>query len=265
MNAAHPGIRAGIELAESCGNVPGRFLANLMTTDAADVLHLLQPVILRKLFGNVALAAELAGGWNFHHRVPVDRRIIMRRLRFARRRHRRVIEKLARLCAELGRIHQTVAAYPDGVGRIREIGHEIAALIVGDDDAREFGRQVSGFGDHPDPGFRACRPGDSSADVGGAHRHGWLRVNRGRDCTWQRHQASKHCQSRKRFGHEHRPPPAMEPARWPVFVAATLTKRSEGSNGFNEPLHRGRWRRKSGGPGRALFARVDRALARDDG
>src|SRR6478672_13866099 len=55
LNAPHPGSFAGIEFAESSGNRAGRFLADLMTADAADVLHLLQPVILRKLFGNVAL------------------------------------------------------------------------------------------------------------------------------------------------------------------------------------------------------------------
>src|SRR6202023_1439797 len=82
LNAPHPGSFAGIELAESCGNRASSFLAELMTTDAADVLHLLQPVILRKFFGNVALAAELAGGRNFYHCVPVDRRIIMGRRRF---------------------------------------------------------------------------------------------------------------------------------------------------------------------------------------
>jgi hypothetical protein len=65
------------------------FLAELMAPDAADVLHLLQPVSLRQLFGNVALAAKIAGRRNFHHRIPVDRRVIMRRCRVVRCQHRR--------------------------------------------------------------------------------------------------------------------------------------------------------------------------------
>src|SRR6267378_1370975 len=39
LNAPYPGRCAGIELAESFGDRAGRFLAELMTTDAADVLH----------------------------------------------------------------------------------------------------------------------------------------------------------------------------------------------------------------------------------
>jgi hypothetical protein len=34
---------------------------------------------------------------------------------------------------------------------------------------------------------------------------------------WQRHQARKHRQPRKRFGHEHGSPPSIEPALWPTY------------------------------------------------
>jgi len=72
-----------------------------MAADAADVLHLLEPIDLVELLRNVALAAELAGIRNLEHRVPVDRRIVLRRCRLVRRRHRAQIELLARLAVDL--------------------------------------------------------------------------------------------------------------------------------------------------------------------
>ena len=139
----------------------------------------------------------------------------MRRRGFVRRRHRDVIDKLARLCGELGRIHKAVAADPDAVVRRRQIGHEIAAGIVGHDDAREFRRQVGGFGDHPDACFGARRAGHGAADIVGADLHGLLRVNCGRESTCQHHQAGKHRRPCKRFGHAHGLPPDYEPALGP--------------------------------------------------
>src|ERR1700704_6437488 len=41
LNAPHPGICAGFELAERRGDRAGSLLSDLMTTEAADVLHLL--------------------------------------------------------------------------------------------------------------------------------------------------------------------------------------------------------------------------------
>ena len=55
-------------------------LSQLMAADAADVLHLLEPVDLRDLLGDVALAAELARVRDLQHRIPVDRRIVLCRL-----------------------------------------------------------------------------------------------------------------------------------------------------------------------------------------
>ena len=110
--------------------------------------------------GKLALAGDL------EHRIPVDRRIILRRRRGIRRRHRRQIEHLARRRLHLRRIDEPVAAHPDVVIRLRQIGHHVAALIVGDDDLGEFGGQVGRFRDHPDAGFRSLGAGDHAAEVG---------------------------------------------------------------------------------------------------
>ena len=48
----------------------------------------------------------------------------------------------------------------------------IAALIVGDDDLGELGRQVVGLRDHPDAGFRSVRAGDDAADIVAVDRDG---------------------------------------------------------------------------------------------
>ena len=58
--AAAPRVFSGLELAERGRDGAGRRLAQLMAADASAVLHRLEPVGLRDLFGDVALAAELA-------------------------------------------------------------------------------------------------------------------------------------------------------------------------------------------------------------
>ena len=108
-------------------------------------------------FGMSVRAAEILGRRNFHHRVPVDRRIVVRRGGRARRRHRREIELLAGLGAHLRQVDEAIAAHPDLIVRGRKIGNDVAALVVGDDAPGEAGRQVGGLGDHPDAGFRPLR------------------------------------------------------------------------------------------------------------
>ena len=56
-----------------------------------------QPLGLRDLLRNVGLAAELVLVRDLQHRIPVDRRIILRRSRVVRRRRRLEIEVLPRL------------------------------------------------------------------------------------------------------------------------------------------------------------------------
>ena len=165
-DAAHPCLLAGFEFAERGRDRAGRFLAKLMAADAIDIVHPLAPDLLRDVLGDVGAAAEILGRRNLHQREPVDRRIIMRRGRLVRRRHRRQIDLLAGLGAQSWRIHQPVAAHPDLVVHIRrQVGDHIAALVVGDDDLGEFRRQFRRLRDHPDAGFGPGRTAHHAADV----------------------------------------------------------------------------------------------------
>ena len=186
LEAAHPGIPARLERTELRRDRAGGLLAELMAADAVDVVHLPQPVGLGDVLGNVGRAAEIARRRNLQHRVPVDRRIIVRRGRRVRRRHRRVVEHLPGLRAQLGRIHQPVAAHPDAVVRRRQVGDEVAATVVGDDDPGELGGQLGGFGDHPDAGFRPFRTGNDARNIGAADLD--RRGRTGRDCGRRKNQ-----------------------------------------------------------------------------
>ena len=53
------------------------------------------------------------------------------------------------------RIDEAVAAYPHRVVGRWQLGQHEAALIVADDDLDEVRRQILGFRDHPDTGFRS--------------------------------------------------------------------------------------------------------------
>ena len=79
LGAADPGVFAGLEVAERFRHRAGPGLAELMAADAAIVLDQVEIVGLLDVGRNVALAAELIGARDLHHRVPVDRRIIFRR------------------------------------------------------------------------------------------------------------------------------------------------------------------------------------------
>ncbi len=87
-----PRLGAGVELAELRRDRPRRLLAELMTADAVGVVHLPDPVVARDVLRDVGVAAEILGRRNLHHRVPVDRRIVVRRRGRARRGHRRQVE-----------------------------------------------------------------------------------------------------------------------------------------------------------------------------
>ena len=118
------------------------------------------------LLRDIGAAAEILGRRNLQQREPVDRRVIMRRRRLVRRRHRGQIDLLAGLGAQFWRIHQPVTADPDLVVHLRrQVGDHVAALVVGDDDLGEFRRQLRGFRDHPDAGLGPVRTAHHPADV----------------------------------------------------------------------------------------------------
>src|SRR5215813_8775415 len=123
----------------------------------------------------------------------------MRRIRLAGRRHGCEIEPLARLRTHLRRVDQAVAAHPDAVIGLWQVRDEIAALILGNHDAPELGRQLGGLSDDPHTRFATLGAGDNAADVLSADRDrrdiflrlapGWNRYpdqqRRGRKETWQ--------------------------------------------------------------------------------
>ena len=224
LDAAHPRLFPGSERAELRRDCAGGFLAELMAADAVDIVHLLEPVVLRELRGNSALAAKVAGGRNLHHRVPVDRRVIMCRVRRARRDHRGEIEMHAGLGAHFRRIDQAVAAHPDAVIGIRQIGNEIAALVVGNDDARELGRQFGGLGDHPDAGLRPLRAGHHAADALGADLD-VLGENFGGKTGCQQNQAGNRHQAPQRSrAKQHGRLPALRRLARPAFYCRQPSK-----------------------------------------
>ena len=163
--AAAPGVLARLELAERRRDRAGGQLAKLMAADAGPVLDHREPLGLGDLLGNVAFAAELAGLRDLEHRVPVDRRIVLRRRRLVRRRHRLEIELLARLAVDLRRVDEAVAAHPHLVFGLGKVGHDVAALVVGHHHLGVAGRQIGGLRDHPHAGFRSARAGNRAADV----------------------------------------------------------------------------------------------------
>ena len=69
-----------------------------------------------------------------------------------------------RLRRHLLGIHQAIAAHPDPVAGFWQVGDDVAAPLVGDDDLGEAGAEITGLGDDPDPGLRAKPAGDGPAD-----------------------------------------------------------------------------------------------------
>jgi hypothetical protein len=119
----------------------------------------------------------------FQHRIPIDRRIILCRGGIVRRRNGGEIELLARLGLDLGRIDQSIAAHPDLIFGLRQVGHHVAALVVGDDHLGIAGGQVVRFCDHPDAGFRPLGSGDHTTDVVIVDGNGSLGAEPCRHCS----------------------------------------------------------------------------------
>ena len=97
LHAAPPGLGGRGERAQRRGNRARRRLADLMAPDAAGVLHRADPVGLGQAGRDAALAAELAGGRDLQHRIPIDRRVVVRGGGLAGGDHRRDVQPLARL------------------------------------------------------------------------------------------------------------------------------------------------------------------------
>ena len=208
LDAAVPGRHQRVELAELGRNLPRRLAPEPVTGGAPTRLEAAQPRCLVRHVRRNAVpvltgARELVGSRHLEQRVPVAGRIVLRRRLRVGRDDRRQIEVGARRHLLLGRIDEPVAAHPDVVGRLRQVRHDVAALVVGDHGAVEPGRQVHGLGDHPDPRLGPVRPGHDPADVVVVDGHGHLgahsRLQRqhadgqaARKRSEKRHPASRH-------------------------------------------------------------------------
>ena len=148
-----------------------RQLTELMAADAAVVLHVVHPVGPRDLGWNVGRSAEVALGRDLQHRVPVDRRIVLCGFGVVLRRHGAQVQLLAGLRIDLLGVDEAVAADPDLVLGLRQVGHDVAALVVGDHHLGVARRKVAGFRDHPYAGFWTIRPRYNAADVVVVDRH----------------------------------------------------------------------------------------------
>jgi hypothetical protein len=169
LDAPLPRLDRGREGAELLRDRAGGPVAERMTAVAAVRLHDVEPLRLRLQMGrHAALRSsfrELARRRDLQHRVPVDRRVIFRRRGLVRRDHRIQIENRPGLRSRFRRVDEPVAANPDAVRRLRQIGEDVTAALVGDDDLRELGRQVGGLGDDPDAGFGAVRARDDAGEI----------------------------------------------------------------------------------------------------
>src|SRR5262245_38169252 len=100
LDTPKPHFLGSIQLAQRVGYLARECargkLTQLMAANTTVVLHRVEPIALGYLRWNGPLAAELARLWNLHHRIPINRRIVLRRRRFVRRHHRLQVEDFAR-------------------------------------------------------------------------------------------------------------------------------------------------------------------------
>ena len=161
--------RDEFEFTERRRNVPRRIVADLVAIAAAIGLDEVEPLLLglevfRDAVALVAGSGEAALVRHADHRGPVNRRVVLRCRGQARRNHGGQIERLPRLRRHLLGIDQAIAAHPDPVAGFWQVGDDVAAALVGDDDLGEAGAEITGLGDDPDPGLRAKPAGDGPAD-----------------------------------------------------------------------------------------------------
>src|SRR5690606_12726361 len=128
----------------------GGELAELVATDAAHVLHPHQVFIAA--IGQVRCLCRSGQG---HHRVPVGSGVNAGGGGCVGGGSCSQVDALAGFSCHLGGIGKAVAAHPHFVTGRRQVGNEEPALVIGDDDFREAGGEVGGFGDDPDAGFGA--------------------------------------------------------------------------------------------------------------
>ena len=165
-----PRVEGRVEVVDvQHGHLAGGHVAHLV----AELTAVLQPVDPLGLVPHgpadaVAVRAgarELARRRHLEQRVPVVGGVDARRLlRGGRRGHRQghLVPGPRRL---LPGVDEAVAAHPELVAGVRQVGHEKPAVVAGDDDLAERGLEVAGLGDHPYPGLAAAGAPHDAADV----------------------------------------------------------------------------------------------------
>src|SRR5258707_359531 len=137
LGAPNPGVLAGFEIAKRGRDRARRQLSDLMAADARAVLDRGQPLLLIYAGRYAVLAVELAVIPDLHHRIPVNRRIVLGGSGFIGRPDGGEVEMLTRLAIDVCGINKAVAAYPDLVFGFRQGGQHVAAAIVGNHPPRE--------------------------------------------------------------------------------------------------------------------------------
>ena len=167
--ASRPGVARRIKVAELWRQVSRCVIADLVTIAATVGFHKVDPLLLGfKIFRNavalVAGAGEAALVGNFDHRGPVHGGIVLRRRGQARCDNRGQVQELARVAGDLVGIHKAVAADPDAVVGIWQVGDDVSAALVGDNHLGEAGAEVPRLGDDPDAGLGSETAGYDPAD-----------------------------------------------------------------------------------------------------
>src|SRR5215510_11468885 len=154
-----------------------------MAVAAAVQLDRVEPLFLsperdRHAVAVGARAREQALVRDAEHREPIDGGIVLGRRRGRGGGHRGQVHDLAPRRLDLRRVDQPVAAHPDAVARLRQVGDHITAQVVGHYHLRETGAEIVCLGDDPDARFRPGLAGDDPADVVAVDLHGAAGLSR---------------------------------------------------------------------------------------
>src|SRR5262249_9979405 len=126
LHPTYPGLLARLERTKGGGDRARCKLPQLVTPDACPVLDHGEPLALGNFLGDVALAAELAFVGNLQHRIPINRRVVARRIGRGGRRNGNQVEVHPRLAVHLRGIDEAVTAHPDIVLGPRQVGGDWA-------------------------------------------------------------------------------------------------------------------------------------------
>ena len=170
LNPSLPGRRSRFEVAKGLGDLPRRFVTQLVTGRARSRLEHPKPLSLvadssRDAVAVFSGARKLRLLRYVQEREPVPGRVVSGRGAVVGGCHGGEIEGGPRGSRLLLRVHQPVTTNPDIVVRVRQVREQVPTRIVRDHDADEPGWEVGGFGDDPDAGLGAVRAGHHATDV----------------------------------------------------------------------------------------------------